>query len=255
MELSFRAGGRNYVVDTSRAHDLSIAVRFDSEQVAAFGAAAAVSVPLQAGSFVGSVARGGSCNCDVHTFCAHTAGTHTECVGHLAQQPVAVCDVLRETLWPATVITLPAEEGAISRGELEQALAASDAEFLRALVVRTLPNSLAKRARDYNAEPARYFAPDAVQLLRDRGVQHLLVDLPSLDRADDTALTCHRIFWELPPAGHTLPAGPICARTVTELIFADNNISDGHYLLDLQVAPIRADAAPSRPMLYEVTAR
>jgi arylformamidase len=37
--------------------------------------------------------------------------------------------------------------------------------------------------------------------------------------------------------------------TVTELAFIDDSIADGQYLLNLQVAPFVADAAPSRPIL------
>jgi hypothetical protein len=49
-----------------------------------------------------------------------------------------------------------------------------------------------------------------------------------------------------------LPDVDIYPRTVTELIYAPDPIPDGHYLLNLQVAPLLADAAPSRPVLYPV---
>jgi hypothetical protein len=41
--------------------------------------------------------------------------------------------------------------------------------------------------------------------------------------------------------------------TVTELAFIDDAIPDGPYLLNLQVAPFVADAAPSRPILLPLT--
>ena len=37
---------------------------------------------------------------------------------------------------------------------------------------------------------------------------------------------------------------------MTEFIFVDDDIADGRYLLDIQIAPFAADAAPSRPVLY-----
>jgi hypothetical protein len=37
------------------------------------------------------------------------------------------------------------------------------------------------------------------------------------------------------------------------LAFIDDAIADGHYLLNLQVAPFVADAAPSRPILLPLT--
>ncbi|MCZ6716111.1 MAG: cyclase family protein, partial [Gammaproteobacteria bacterium] len=35
-------------------------------------------------------------------------------------------------------------------------------------------------------------------------------------------------------------------------IYVDNDIADGFYLLNLQVPPFVADAAPSRPRLYSL---
>jgi arylformamidase len=39
---------------------------------------------------------------------------------------------------------------------------------------------------------------------------------------------------------------------VTELIYVPDEIPDGYYLLDLQMPPFMTDAAPSRPLLYQV---
>jgi hypothetical protein len=41
---------------------------------------------------------------------------------------------------------------------------------------------------------------------------------------------------------------------VTELAYAPDAAPDGLYLLDLQVPAFVADAAPSRPVLYPLTA-
>jgi len=37
--------------------------------------------------------------------------------------------------------------------------------------------------------------------------------------------------------------------TITEMVFVDDSIADGLYLLNLQVASLRNDAAPSRPVI------
>jgi len=44
----------------------------------------------------------------------------------------------------------------------------------------------------------------------------------------------------------------ISRNTITELCFIANDIPDGFYLLDLQVAPFQLDASPSKPLLYPV---
>jgi hypothetical protein len=61
---------------------------------------------VESGDFVGDVSQGGSCNCDIIHFCAHTNGTHTECVGHITREPIFVTEMLRESFFPATLITV-----------------------------------------------------------------------------------------------------------------------------------------------------
>ena len=93
-----------------------------------------------------------------------------------------------------------------------------------------------------NALPA--FAPETVALLADRGVEHLLLDLPSVDREEDGgALAAHRAFWRYPDAVRD-------RATITEMVFVPDELPDGLYLLNLQVLSLVLDASPSRPVLY-----
>jgi hypothetical protein len=87
----------------------------------------------------------------------------------------------------------------------------------------------------------------------ERGVTSLVVDLPSLDRAEDGgALAAHRIYWGL-PSGERDPQLAARGRAlVTELAYMPTSVPDGLYLLDLHVPAFGADAAPSRPVLYPV---
>ena len=39
-------------------------------------------------------------------------------------------------------------------------------------------------------------------------------------------------------------------RTITEMIFVDDAVDDGPWILDLQIPPFMLDAAPSRPILF-----
>jgi kynurenine formamidase len=120
------------------------------------------------------------------------------------------------------------------------------------LVVRTLPNDPGKRYRLYEGPcPAAYFTADAMHWVVERGVTSLVVDLPSLDRADDGgSLTAHRVFWGLAPDvldAHQARRG---RALVTELAYVPDAVHDGLYLLDLHVPAFATDAAPSRPVLY-----
>ena len=41
-------------------------------------------------------------------------------------------------------------------------------------------------------------------------------------------------------------------KTITEMIFVDNHIEDGSYLLNLQIPAFVSDAAPSRPIIFKL---
>lgn len=232
MEITVTIGQKHYTL--GKAQDLSIPVRFEGEQLAAFGALPASRRPHTAGGYIGNVSQGGSCNCDVLTFSPHLHGTHTECVGHITREHIAICDVLKDVFIPATLISVTPKHMLITPDMLPK----TADDFTAALIVRTLPNPDNKRTQQYETAP--YFSGDAMHHICSLGVKHLLVDMPSIDKMDDDKLTNHRIFWQDK------------SRTVTELIYAPDSIKDGQYLLNLQLAPLASDAAPSRPLIYEL---
>ena len=121
-----------------------------------------------------------------------------------------------------------------------------------ALIVRTLPNDDGKLSRVYdeNFIPP-YFAANAIEFIVECGFKHLLVDLPSIDRMfDDGKLVNHRIFWNVEQASFEINTATRINSTITELIYVPNEVADGEYLLNLQIAPFDSDAAPSRPILF-----
>jgi hypothetical protein len=86
-----------------------------------------------------------------------------------------------------------------------------------------------------------------------RGIVHLIVDLPSIDRThDDGKLTAHRIFFGLARGAVALASATRPAATVTELAFMPDELGDGSYLLQLQAPALGGDAVPSRPLLYRL---
>ena len=60
---------------------------------------------LRAGSFVGDTRAGGSCNCEILTLAPHCNGTHTECVGHVTDDRVAVSERVPGGLQLARLVT------------------------------------------------------------------------------------------------------------------------------------------------------
>ncbi|MBK7904483.1 MAG: cyclase family protein [Proteobacteria bacterium] len=268
--LEFTAGDRRWRADLTAPADLAIVLEFNGAQPSFFVGAPATSAPLQIGGFTGSVARGASCNCAVHSLAPHCHGTHTECIGHLTRSPVTVASLTPVAPCVALVVFGPA--GALGRGSgglpgdhaacrdlviRRAALTAAASAWLAvpftAVVIRTLPNGTDKRHRAYSGSPspAPYFLPEAMRWLVERGVTSLVVDLPSLDRADDGGrLAAHREYWGLPPGSDDATRATRGQALVTELAYVPDSVTDGLYLLDLQVPAFGSDAAPSRPVLY-----
>jgi arylformamidase len=262
---SFSIDDRRWTVGSER-HDLSVPLRFDQPQPVFFGVAGASERAVTAGSFVGDVRAGGSCNCATFSITPHCNGTHTECVGHITGERLSVRSLCEQTLDVALVVSVApvrasataessdpgpqSDDWLITRASLEAAMASAAIATFTALVIRTLPNSPHKLTRDYDREPAPFFTAEAMRFIVERGVRHLVVDLPSLDRANDEGrLTAHRIFWNVPAGARAIDAATRRHATVTELAYIDDAVRDGPYLLNLQVAPFEADAAPSRPIL------
>jgi len=235
------------LIDLSKPLDISIPLRGESTNVNAWYVGHPKIEPHQEGDFIGSVAAGASTNFnDVH-FNPHAHGTHTECVGHITKEFHSINQHLERFFFLAEVITIAPEkyqdDFVISRKQLQYALGNKKRD---AIVVRTLPNLKDKMSRQYSHTNPPYFLEEAAQLLVAKGVNHLLVDLPSVDREKDSgALLAHKAFWNF--------EGKIRKKaTITEFIFVPNSVIDGKYYLNLQVAPFENDASPSRPVLYKI---
>lgn len=256
------------LADLAAGISLARVLEFDGHALSLFGAAAASSIPLQAGTFNGSVALGASCNCSVLSLTPHANGTHTECIGHLTVERVDVQALIPQRLLVSCLLTIEPEVAGdssenseplphpadllITRAGLERAWpAALDGRLNpRALVVRTQPNP-PQKFTGKSATEAPFLSAQAANYLVQRGVEHLVLDVPSADRTrDGGALTAHRIFFGLPPASTQLAEGRRRGCTITELAYVPDAAGDGWYLLSLQAPAIAGDAVPSRPMLY-----
>ena len=117
---------------------------------------------------------------------------------------------------------------------------------IKALVIRTIPNSQSKKVRNYSGTNPTYITTDAMQFIVASGIEHLVVDLPSVDREEDGGrLTAHNTFWGTGNSDRMYS-------TITELAFIGDEISDGIYLLELQTILIELDVSPSQPILYSL---
>jgi hypothetical protein len=175
----------------------------------------------------------------------HGHGTHTESVGHIdvGVQP-AYLAVPNPWMLAQLISVRPLAIGkdlVVMPDQLKPGLVNSEQ---KALVIRTLPNETDKLRRDYSGSNPAYLHPDCGALLRDAGIEHLLLDLPSVDReSDEGKLQVHHAFWNHPEAPRT-------QASITELIYVPNEVQDGMYLLHLGLLRWENDASPSRPVLY-----
>jgi kynurenine formamidase len=255
--------GKQLKVDFSKGYDISIPLDFNGEQPNTYGVKKASSEPFKDDQFIGDTRQGGPCNFETYNFTPHCNGTHTECIGHITNERIDILSSLNEEIIPSTLISitpkntsenykpkLNSDDMVITKEDLELQLKDVDPAFLNAVIIRTLPNSESKKTRDYTKDTSTFFSIEAMEYIVILGIDHLLVDTPSVDRLlDEGNLSAHNIFWETNGKALNLNSQK---KTITEMIFVSENINDGTYLLNLQIPAFVSDAAPSRPILYKV---
>lgn len=124
-----------------------------------------------------------------------------------------------------------------------------------------------RTGRDFSGSNWPYLTREAMALLCGDGgfgVEHVLINLPSVDREDDGGvLQNHRMVFRYPAGSPPLDVASqrqsvvegkrrllLPCYSVTELCDVPAAAREGRVLLSLQVSPIQMDAAPSRPLLF-----
>ena len=238
---------RNYKIDLTKPIDISIPLSGDATNVNAWYVDAPKIEPHKNDDFIAKVTEGGAVNFNDIWFNPHAHGTHTECVGHITKEFYSINKNLNTFFFYAELITVAPEklgdDFVISKKQLQYALGNKKR---KAVVIRTLPNLNSKKEKQYSHTNPPYLLEEAAIYLKEKNVEHVLIDLPSVDKEkDDGALVAHNAFWNT--------EGVVRYKaTITEFIFVPNIIEDGSYFLNLQVAPFENDASPSRPVLYAI---
>ncbi len=267
MILHLEHGGQLRRVDTRAFFELGLPLDFAGPQARAFGGPLASAQTFEQGGFRGDTSRGGPCNVRQLQLSPHLNGTHTESAAHLSSKGPALDACSWPSLLPATLLqvepvaaaessdtlgpaSLPGDRVIDSR-MLEAALEHADPAWRQALLLRVMP--LEHEAfRDWQ-DPCDtpYFSPAALRLLREEGVEHLLCELPSVDRLDDGGLLqAHRAWWNLSDTNNPDVPGEGRRRSITELALLPPELKQGPGLLELLPPRFRSDAAPSAPRFY-----
>lgn len=249
MNIILDFNKKKYAANLLRPLDISLPLREGTENPNCYWADPVKFETISSGNFIGSVKAGGNVNYQKLTLTPHGNGTHTECYGHLSSDATATINQrLISFHFIAEVISISPEK--TSNGDhvvtLKTFMEKVKHPKVDAVVLRTLPNNDTKKTQSYSGTNPPYIEAAVTEYLASENVQHLLVDLPSVDREiDEGKLLAHKAFWKLPS-----PVRSHC--TITELVFVNNSIPDGLYLLNLQITSLEMDASPSKPILYKL---
>jgi len=246
VKTSIELNRKTYQTDLSKPLDISIGLRGDAKNPVAWYLDAPKITPVKDGDFIGKVSEGASVNFNNIQFNPHAHGTHTECVGHISREFYSINQTLKTFFFFSKLISVEpeirGEDRVISEAILREKIQPNATE---ALIIRTLPNFREKQTKKYSHTNWPYLSEEAAVYLRNSGVKHLLIDLPSVDKEKDGGkLLAHKAFWNY-------PKNTRFDATITELVYVPNFIEDGDYLLNLQIASFENDASPSKPVLYK----
>ena len=247
MKAIIEYNSRKIAIDVSKPIDISIAIDVAKENVNAWYLDDPKIFPQQFDDDVIKVSEGAVVNFNNIHFNPHSHITHTECVGHITEKVHSVNQNLKHFFFVAEVVTVAPEfingDFVISKKQIQSQIRNKKRD---AIVIRTLPNLPDKKSKKYSNTNPTYLLEEAAIYLKEKGIKHLLIDLPSVDKEKDGGeLLAHNAFWNT--------AGELrMDATITEFIYVPNAVEDGEYLLNLMIAPFENDATPSKPILYKI---
>lgn len=246
-----------YQIDLQTGIDISIPLVASVDNPIAWYLDSPQISPVVMGDWVGKVSSGkSSTNFNNIYFNPHAHGTHTECLGHITHDFYSVNESLTTFFFLAQLMTITPETQ--SDGDriitLAQVKKGWKEQGQKAMILRTLPNSLSKKSAKYSHSNPPYLEAAAAAFLREQGIEHLLIDLPSVDKEQDAGrLLAHKAFWNVTDTQNLNSEARLDA-TITEMIYVPEEVVDGFYFLNLQIASFVNDASPSKPILYPIIA-
>ena len=254
MIITFQLGHKLAKADLTKPIDISLETK-EKTGFKAWYSPAVTSNVIRGENFIGSVKEGGSVNFKEVMINPHANMTHTESVGHISKEEVPVNRVLNRFHFIAQLISV---KPTLMGGNLEKPIQKGDLCILKsavedkinpraeAIIIKTQPNLEELKTKNYDGTNWPYLHPKTAAYIREKGIRHLLIDQPSVDKEfDDGMLLSHRAFWNYPS---TLDQ----ESTITEFIGLPDELKDGMYLLNLSMSNLKNDASPSRPVLFSI---
>ncbi len=245
-----------YQIDLSKPIDISIPLSNTDKNPIAWYIDKPQIEPVRFGDWIGKVSEGSSTNFNNIFFNPHGHGTHTECLGHITREFYSINQCLKQFFFLAELISIQPEmindDLIITKIHISTALDMTNRAIPEAIIIRTLPNPESKKSKNYSHTNPPYLEESAATFIRESGIKHLLIDLPSVDREEDEGkLLAHKAFWNVKDVNNLNPDARLDC-TITEMVYVDEKVQDGNYLLNLQIASFENDASPSKPVLYKI---
>ncbi len=248
----------NFQIDLSKPIDISIPLSNTEANPIAWYLEKPIIEPVKMDNWTGKVSAGASTNFNTIFFNPHGHGTHTECLGHITKEFYSINQCLKQFFFIAQLISIEpkkiGEDLVITKQQIKEELDSLIKKeiTIEAIIIRTLPNNLSKKSKKYSNTNPPYLSEDAAICIRESGIKHLLIDLPSVDREEDEGkLLAHKAFWNVKNIVVLNPDARMEA-TITEMIYVKHEVKDGIYLLNLQISSFENDASPSKPLLFEL---
>jgi len=240
---------QEYQTDLSKPISLALPLRANASSVRAWGAPEVSIEPVQAGDWIGAVTAGAPVNFMNVCINPHGNATHTETLGHIAPNWASntVLRLLPNAPLVANLRDVPTNASASGGRTVCFAALRDDPPNTPAVILRALGEH--HEDQNFTGEDPPFFEAKDLAWLASLGVQHLITDLPSVDREEDGgALAAHHAWWQY-------PSSPRFNATITELARLNQHLSQGLYLLQLNPLPLAADASPCNPLIYPLHPR
>lgn len=244
MIITLQHSGKNYKVDLNKGIDLSSTLAKEGEEIRAWYVEESRKKAVEGDGWIGSVKEGSPVNFYNIFFNPHGNGTHTEGYGHISEGWESINDQLKEFHFMAHYLELEPQKinGDLIVGWESIENKIDDWNF-DALIIKV---GSYDEGHDFSNSNPPYFDPEMIKALREKGIKHLLTNLPSVDREEDEGrMSAHKAWWNF-------PENPRADSTISELLNLKRELKEGVYFMNLQVAPFHNDAAPSRPVIYSL---
>lgn len=246
MKISLQKNEKTFTIDDSIFYSLTIGIQ-KQQNVNCYYLSNPEFTYFESPQFSGNLKKGGSVNCEKISYYPHASGTHTECALHIANVDFTMADIeiplLQLCQLHSITPTIINNDLVISEKHFKSI---NNTENATAILIRTLPNTNEKINKNYSDTNPPYFTKEAMSYLKSLGFQHILTDLPSIDKeSDEGKLAAHKAWFLTNEIADK-------NRTITEFIYIKNEIADGHYYLNMQFPKMETDAVSSQILIYPI---